>query len=165
MSRYSFLKIYAFIVCLTLVFLPSCAKRQYSDTLNCVEITDVIRKEILSAEDYSAYSREDIAFMLDDINELDSYSVIHSSSSDDIGEVGVFRAASQEEGLELLDGVTEYLNELKEEKGSFVRNYLQGEQEKLDCAKVKRFGNYVVFTVLDSTQSDKVFKQVEKLLK
>ena len=103
--------------------------------------------------------------MLDDTDKLASYSVIYSSSSDDIGEIGVFHARSQEDSLELLDDVTEYLHDLKEEKSAFVRNYLQGEQEKLDGCTVKRFGNYVVFTVLDPSQSSAVFKQVEKMLK
>ena len=158
-------KICVFIICLTLIFLPSCAKPRYTDTLDCPEITKAIQNEILTSEDYSAYSSEDIAFMLEDNHKFDSYSVIHSSSSDDIGEVGVFHAKSQEESLELLDDVTEYLHDLKEEKGAFVRNYLQGEQEKLDGATVKRFGNYVIFTVLDPSQSNAVFEKIEKLLK
>jgi hypothetical protein len=158
-------KIYTLIICLTLVFLPSCAKAQYTDTLECGDITSVIQRENLSFEDYSAYSSEDIAFIVDDDDKFDSCSVIHSSSSDDIGEIGVFHATSQENSLELVDDVTEYLYDLKEEKGDFVRNYLQEEQKKLDGATVKRFGNYVVFTVLEPALSNSVFKTIEKTLK
>jgi len=167
MNKRIFLKISAFVFCVVLVLslLCSCSKKQYNDTLDCAYITSTLQSKMLTDEAYSAYSAEDIAFMLDDSDKFDSYSVIYSSSSDDIGEIGVFHAISEEESLDLLDDVAEYLSELKEEKGSFVRNYLPNEQKKLDGANVKRFGNYVVFTVLDSAKSDAVFKEIERLLK
>ena len=158
-------KIYALIICLTLVFLPSCAEARYTDAIDCSAITDAIRSKILTPEPYSEYQSEDIAFMLDYTDKFDSYSIIYSTSSDDIGEVGVFHAISQEESLELVEDIAEYLNDIKEEKGAFVRNYLQGEEEKLDAATVKRFGNYVVFTVLEPSKSNAVFAQIEKTLK
>ena len=92
-------------------------------------------------------------------------SVIYSTSSDDISEIGIFHAVSEEKSLELLDDLTDYLSDLKEEKGAFVRNYLPDEQKKLDGAKVRRFGNYVVFTVLPEAQSNAVFEKIDKILK
>ena len=160
-------KILSFILSTILIslLLCSCSNKQYSDSHECSYITTALQNEILNRQDYVLYSAEDIAFMLDDTDNFDSYSVIYSSSSDDIGEVGVFHAVSEEQSLELLDDVVDYLSDLKEEKSSFVRNYLPNEQQKLDGSKVKRFGNYVVFTVLDASDSEAVFKKIEKLLK
>ena len=156
---------FIFNLLLLLSLLCSCAQKKYSDTLDCSYITKDLQAEMLDDQEYSYYSTEDIAFMLEDSGKFDSYSVIYSNSSDDIGEVGVFHASSAEESMELFDDISEYIADLKTEKSSFVKNYLPEEQKKLDGARVERFGNYVVFTVLDPNQSNAVFKEVERMLK
>ena len=159
---------FSFIVSIALLLglLCSCsAKKQYSNIIECAYITNELQDQVLNEQAYALYSAEDVAFMLDDVEDFDSYSVIYSTSSDDISEIGIFHAVSEEKSLELLDDLTDYLSDLKEEKGAFVRNYLPDEQQKLDGAKVRRFGNYVVFTVLPETQSNAVFEKIDKILK
>ena len=153
-----------FYIAIILSILCSCSAKQYSGIVECSYITSALQNQVLKGQEYAAYSATDVAFILDDSDDFSSYSVIYSTSSDDIGEIGVFHANSEDEAIELLDDLTEYLYELKDEKSSFVRNYLPDEQRKLDGAKVRRIGNYVAFTVLDDNQSDAIFAEIEKIL-
>ena len=166
MIKFVFFKLYSLLLCLalTLTLFISCSQKKYDDSVECSYITTVLQSDVLNGEKYSLYSAEDISFMLDTDN-FDSYSVLFSTSGDDIGEVGVFHAISNDESTELLDDVVDYLTRMKEEKEAFVRNYLPEELQKLEQAKVKRFGNYVVFTVLSEAQSDAAFKKIEQILK
>ena len=166
MNNRIFLKILLFTIFLASLcnLICACSKKQYNDTVDCEYITDALQSKALAGEEYSTYAYEDISFILDEIEGFDSYSVIYSSSSDDIGEIGVFHAVSADKSADLLDDIAEYLSELKKEKISFVKNYLPEEQKKLDGATVKCFGNYVVFTVLDASQSKAVFAQIEQIL-
>ena len=154
----------ALLSCIICLLLSSCARKEFSDTLNCSELSNAIQTEILTDGEYAQYSLQDIEFMFDESYLPESYSVIYSVSSDDIGEIGIFRADSLENSQELFDEVLDYISELKEEKSSFVKNYLPHEQSKLDNAQAKQFGKYVVFTVLDSSERDAVFKKIEQLL-
>ena len=161
-------KKFGFIISIVLLLglLCSCStKNQYSNTIECAYITNELQDQVLNEQAYALYSAEDIAFMFDDVEDFDSYSVIYSTSSDDISEIGVFHAVSEEKSIELIDDLADYLSDLKEEKGAFVRNYLPDEQKKLEEAKIGRFGNYVVFTVLEEAQSKSVFEKIEKILK
>lgn len=165
MIKSALCKTVASAICLLCLLLCSCAKKEYSDTLDCSYLTSAVQSEILSEGDYLQYSPEDIAFIIDDTSLIDSYSVIYSTSGDDVGEVGIFHSSTIEDSQELFEDALDYLSDLKEEKTAFVKNYIPDEQKKLDNAQVKRFGKYVVFAVLDAPERDAVFKKIEELLK
>ncbi len=152
-----------FILCTALIF-SSCAQKGYSEVYSCSELTKALESEILSEETYGAYSHEDVKYMFDDDTLFDSYSIIYSSSSEDIGEVGILHAPTSESAEELLDEANEYLSSLNEEKRAFLKSYLPYELEKLDYAEAKRYGNYVVFVVQDQDTRNAVFAKLEALL-
>jgi len=92
-----------------------------------------------------------------------SSSVIYSNSSDDIGELGIFRAPDENTAALLFSEVKSYVDQMKNEKRDFLKNYLPNELSKLDNAEVRQLGNYVVFSFIDD--SDQIFKEIEKILK
>lgn len=154
-------------VCFFMIFcliFGSCGQKGYSDTLTCTEITSELKEEIFAENGYSDYSSNDIKYMFDDDTLFDSCSVIYSSSSDDVGEIGVLHASDAESADALLETVNGYLKELDEEKRAFLKSYLPNELEKLDNAEAKRFGNYVAFVVLEPTTRDAVFERLEAML-
>ncbi len=150
------------LICL---FFSACGTVKYSDGIECEEITSALQQEISALEGYSAYSSDDVGFMFDENLHFDDYSIIYSISGDDIGEVGVLHAESEEEAQNLLEQIRDYVNGICADKGAFVENYLPEECGKLDSADAKRFGNYVIFAFLEATDRDAVFEISEKILK
>jgi hypothetical protein len=154
------------IICcciLSCVILSSCASNKYSDTLSCTDITKSLQSKILADDDYREYSADEVRYIFNGRDSFDSCSIIYSAASDDIGEIGVFHAASEEEAKKLLNDTEEHVQKEREEKSEFLRNYLPNESKKLENAEVKRFGNYVVYAV--NEDKDAVFSYIEKLLK
>ena len=53
---------------------------------------------------------------------------------------------------------------MQEEQREFIASYAPHELSKLDAAKVKKFGNYVVYTVLPKDTTTTVMDEVERYL-
>lgn len=152
-----------FLLCCS-VFFASCAQNKYLDTLPCARITDTLTEEILGSDMYAEYTQKDVSLLFGNDELFDSCSVIYSISSDDIGEVGVFHAKDNQNAKKLLEKAEKYIEDIKDEKNSFVRNYMPQELDKLNYADTRRFGNYVVYTILSADTSDEIFDTVKKLL-
>ena len=153
------------LVCLLVAHLifASCAQTKYRDSLSCADIASALESEILGEGKYKAYEEIDIKYMLDS-DDFDSCQILYSISSDDIGEIGVLHAKNAEDADKLIDDTTKYIEDYREQKSDFVRNYMPDEFEKLDNARVKRFGNYVVYTILPTDTSEKIFDKLESIL-
>ena len=151
------------LLCVCLSF-GSCAAKRYSDTLTCENVTNSLKTKIFANEQYSEYLPSDISHMFDHDGITDSC-VVYSSSSDDIGEFGILRAESAEAAKELLNKVNAHIDDIREEKGEFLRNYMPEELSKLENASAKQYGQYVVFALHDSDTTAKVFKEAEALLR
>ena len=163
MKGIRFLIVCILVFSVSLLF-ASCSVSNYSRDYECAKLTDELIDTVLTEQEYSAYLDYDLKYIIKDSSLFDSYSVIYSSSSDDVSEVGILRAKSKESLQELLNQATEYIEELKKEKRTFVENYLPEELEKINSAKARCIGNYVVFTVLESEKSESVFSHLEALL-
>ena len=165
MLRRTFLKsVCVLYVVFIITNLVSCSSKIYSDNIACSYITATAKETVLPTEEYIEYSKEEISLLFDNLELFDSFSVIYSSSADNVGEFGIFHASSLENTEALFQSVSEYVAELKNEKNAFVRNYLPYEISKLDSAQVKIIGNYVAFTVLDSPVAQAVFNEIESIL-
>ena len=154
-------KFFCFIL-VPLLLICSCSSGAYTDTLSCEEI----RERIISAvgdEEYLELDSGDAEyyFSLDGCRE---YSVRYSSSTNDIGEFGIFHAEDEDAALKLLEECREYVRDKQTEQRAFIQSYAPTEIKKLDGADAFRFGNYVIFTVLEGNDSEQVKTSVEKLL-
>ena len=142
----------------------SCAQPRYIDSLACSDIANALREEILGENEYGIYDDAEVEYLIDS-DCYNSSCVMYSLSGDDVGEVGILHADNVKKAEELLEDTSEYIDDLKEEKSDFLRSYLPDELDKLNKASVKRFGNYVVYTILPSDLSEKVFQRVKDMLK
>ena len=154
-------KFFCFIL-VPLLLICSCSSGAYTDTLSCEEI----RERIISAvgdEEYLELDSGDAEyyFSLDGCRE---YSVRYSSSTNDIGEFGIFHAEDEEAALELLEECRGYLKEKQTEQRAFIQSYAPTELKKLDGAEAYRFGNYVVFTILEKELTMKIKTSIHELL-
>ena len=149
-------------ILVSLALLCSCSSGDYTDSADCNDISRRINSE-LGDEVYLSFDREDAEyyFSLDDCRE---YCIRYSSSTNDIGEFGVFHAEDEEAALELLEECLDYLNEKQTEQRAFIQSYAPTEIAKLDGAIAYRFGNYVIFTILEKELTMKIKTSIHELL-
>ncbi|MBE6707007.1 MAG: DUF4358 domain-containing protein [Ruminococcaceae bacterium] len=158
-------KIFAIIIALLLaVFLPSCATASFADSSTCAELGELIEATVNDGQEYIPHDDTHRSLYFDDVEEYDDYFSAYSANTSDISEFGVFHAPNDEAAAELYDEVCDYVSDMQNEQRAFIASYAPDELSKLDAAKVKKFGNYVVYTVLDKDTANAVFKKIEVFL-
>lgn len=150
-------------LCFTLL-LTSCVQKSFADTSTCSEIGAIIEAAVNDGQEYIAHDTAHISLYFDDTDEYDDHFTAYSANTSDINEFGVFHAPNENAAAELYEEVRDYVSDMQEEQRAFIKSYAPSELTKLDSAKVKRFGNYVVYTVLDRDTSNKVIGELEKYL-
>ena len=154
------------LMCSTLLSLcllfASCGTPKYRNDIPCSDIVNALTSEILSADSYARYSDDELTFLLEDRSLYNDCCYVYTRSSDDISEIAIFKSSQDVEALKAK--IEEYAALQKKEKRSFLENYLPSERKKLDECEVRRFGEYVVFVVLDEVDKAIVFDKVEVLL-
>ena len=153
------------IVSLLCLVFCSCASGGYSDSLDSAELAKRLTGEISEFGDYVEYDDDEINDLLGLSADGCDVSVIYSKDSDDQGEIGIIRAASEADAKEVLREAQEYLEQMRVERRAFVESYLPRELSKLSSAEARRFGSYVIYTILESEKSTLVFDKVEEALK
>jgi hypothetical protein len=143
------------------LILCSCATERYSDSLGSAELAKHLTDEISGFEDYTEYADDDIELFA---GASDSF-VLYSKDADDQGEIGVIRAASEQDAKKLLDEVSAYLERTRSERRAFVENYLPAESVKLNSARARRFGSYVIYAILESERVSELFEIAEEALR
>lgn len=151
----------AAVLSLLCFILCSCAAERYSDSLGSAELAKHITDEISGLEDYAEYADDDIEIFA---GAYDSC-VLYSKDADDQGEIGVIRAGSEADAKKLLDEVTAYLERTRSERRAFVENYLPAESVKLDSARARRLGSYVIYAILESERVSELFETAEEALR
>lgn len=147
------------MICIMLV---SCAVT-YTDSLSSQELMWVAR-EVIDTESGMRWIDEDIILeFADDMPEyLRDFAVVRSNDAKNINEIGVFRV---EEGhaTDVFDMATGYI----QSKQNMYRamNYFPEEQEKVDNATVKIFGNYVVYSFLNEKDTSALYTAISDALR
>ena len=149
------------ILSLLCLLLCSCATRGYSDSLGTAELAKRLTDEISGLEDYAEYADDDIELFTDSYDSC----ILYSRDADDQGEIGVIRAGSEQDAKKLLDEVNAYLERTRSERRAFVENYLPAESVKLNSARARRFGSYVIYAILESERVSELFEAAEKALR
>ena len=149
---------------LSMLIFPSCKQAEYSSSLTSKELSDALVGQISGFEDYIEYTDEELSYF-DFAKDGDAdITLLYSRAAEDIGEIGVIRI-SNDKAKEMKASVEEYLETQRTEKAAFFKNYAPGELLKLERAEVRHFGDYIIFTVLSSEDSQAVFNKAEEILK
>lgn len=151
-------------IVLLCLLLSSCATRRYSDSAASATLINQLSEEISGFEDYIEYSREELGYILPSDMINSDICVLYSKDTDDQGEIGVIRAKTEKDAKEIAVQITEYIKSSKEERRAFLENYLPNELSKLNSAQVRRFGCYVIYTILESDQASVLFNAAQKRL-
>ncbi len=157
MKRFS-----AFIL-LCLCLLTSCSKKDFEDGIGCSELGKVVSDTLADGMEYAHFDDRQRALITEDSEKYTDFHHAYSSDSNDINEFGIFHAA-EGRAEELAKDCEQYVKELKDNSRAFIASYAPEELPKLDGATVKRFGNYVVYTVLPTDKTEKIFKDIEERL-
>jgi len=144
--------------------LCSCAAR-YADGISCAELGESMLNSIEEVEEYTEFEDTHKEYYFNNTEHYDDCSLLYSKDVRDIGEIGIFHAPDENSARAMEEACLKYLDELKTGTRAFIESYAPEELAKLDAAKVRRFGCYVVYTVLPSNEANSLFKTIEKTLK
>ena len=151
-------------VMLCLISLASCEKKAYTDTAECKDLGDTLISAIDDGQEYLDHDGTHTEFYFEDTEEYDDCRLMYSADTNDINEVGIFHAPNSKKAAELEESCREYIENMREDDRSFIASYAPEELPKLDGAQVRRFGNYVVYTVLPSDKTESVLSRLEDTL-
>ena len=152
------------LLVILILILPSCAKSSYRDDILCSKISTELYDEADIISEYSVYSREDIDFLFNGTSLYDDLSVLYSTDVNDISEIGVFHCSDEEKASELLSVVEKYISDMQKNQKAFIASYAPREVQKLERAEARRYGNYVIYTILDDNSHSEAFEEARELL-
>ena len=138
----------------------SCSRAEYSDNTSCRSLAESVKSDAL---EYEEHDDEYLKFFFEESSLQDDFCIIYSRDTNDITEIGVFHAPNKNSARELMTVIEKYLSETQETQRAFIGSYAPLELPKLDNAAVKRFGNYLVYSISDN--NDEIFSSIEKTLK
>ena len=153
------------ILCLILILSSCNASSSYRDNVSCKNIATKMLDQVNSFGEVSSYSEDDVQLLCGSTSLFDELSVIYSTDANDINEIGIFHCKDEKSAKEFLTVAKGYINEQQENQRAFIASYAPREVPKLDSADVKRYGNYVIYTILGENAQREAFHEAKELLK
>lgn len=95
---------------------------------------------------------------------LDDACMMFAREETNVSELGVFKAAREEDAQAVRDMVERYLKDRTEGLRTFAANYSPRDLAKIDNAGISTYGRYVVYDILDEADRTAALGAVEKLL-
>lgn len=148
---------------LSVCLLSACSSRAYSDELPCTDISSAITDSLDDGQEYASFPDSHIDRNFERAS-FDGHAAIYSADAEDISEIGVFHAKDKNSADALVKQCRTYIEDMQENSRAFIASYAPEELPKLDAAQVRRFGNYVVYTVLSEEQSSAAFESIKRAL-
>lgn len=93
---------------------------------------------------------------------LKDYTVVKANNAKNINEIGIFRVEKGKSD-EMKALIEQYVKNLQQAYRAM--DYFPEEIEKIDCATVKVFGNYVIYSFLNEKDTEAFYKATENLIK
>ena len=157
-------KIILLSLCVTVIF-TSCARSEYTDEKRCEDICKIMTDSLDDSQKYYEFDKNHIELYFDDTDEYDDHYAIYSADTNDINEIGVFHAPDSNSADDLAESCREYIENMQENSRSFIASYAPEELSKFDAAEVRKFGNYVIYTVLPEDKAETIFEHIKGELK
>lgn len=160
-----YLSLPVFITILSVLLISCKSNPSYANDIPC----DTLVKSILQASkndiEYQKYAQSDLVYILPNVKEYKECSVLYSTETNDINEIGVFLCESEEDASLLLSTLVSHIDDQKISQRAFISSYAPSELTKLDGAVAKKFGQYVIYLVTDPNDHQTIFKAVQNTLK
>ncbi len=155
------------LICFLLVILSiipfyACGRRgEYKDDVACRILTNEIAVLCPTENGYSNFSHDQIVYFFENTAIPTDYSMIYSTDAEDINEIGVFHCADEESAAQMLKLTQNYIENMQDTQVNFISSYAPYELPKLEGAEVRRYGNYVVYVILDTNERRAAFSALE----
>lgn len=147
---------------IALLTLASCGG-DYTDTLPSSELAQIGISAVASNGNVRV---EDEDFLLEftdgELSYLIDFTVISAQEAKNINEIGIFRVEDGK-ASDMKSLVADYV--ASKQRVYRAMDYFPEEVEKIDCATVKVFGNYVVYSFLGELDTEAFYSAVEGAIK
>ena len=148
-------KLSILLITVLLLTLVSCGG-DYIDTVSSSELAT-------AAIAYVTTEGGILEFVVDDVpSYLRDYTVIKANNAKNINEIGIFRVEDGK-ASDMKEIVESYVSNLQGQYRSM--QYFPEEVEKIDFATVKVYGNYVVYSFLNESDTEAFYTAIENNLK
>lgn len=137
--------------------------KSYTNKYSSIELYDAVL-DSFSTDDEMNVLDDDIIleFVEEDWPYLEDYIVAKDKNAKNINEIGIFKV-QKGKAKDMKALVEEYVSNLQ--KSYRAMDYFPEEVAKIDCATVKIFGNYVVYSFLNEKDSEAFYNDIEDTLK
>ena len=156
--------LFAFI-CQLFLFTSCLSKIKYRDGIPCHDISEAFIQSQNNSVEYSYYTEEEISFLLDLPEYVNDLSVAYSTDASDIDEIGIFHCTDEKSAKEFFDTLSSYLSEQQATQKAFIESYAPREVPKLEAAEARRFGNYVIYTILSAEDKQIMWDITDKKIR
>lgn len=156
-------KLSILLIAVLLLTLVSCGG-DYIDTVSSSELATTAIAYV-TTEGGTRVLDDDVIleFVEDDVpSYLRDYTVIKANNAKNINEFGIFRVEDGK-ASDMKEIVESYVSNLKGQYRSM--QYFPEEVEKIDFATVKAYGNYVVYSFLNESDTEAFYTAIENNLK
>ncbi len=134
----------------------------YTDTYSSPEIYENVKDSFVTEGGTKVLDDDVILEFTDkDIDYLVDYIVIKANNAKNINEIGIFKLKDGK-AAEFKKIVTQYLEGIQQKYRAM--DYFPEEVEKIDCAKVEVYGNYVIYSFLNENDTEAFYRAVENLI-
>lgn len=135
-----------------LLSLFSCSGVEFTDTKSAGEVATAVSSAITTDGGTKTLDSDAILEISDEeLSYLKDFVMVRANNAKNINEYGIFRVENgKSEDMKAL--VSTYVENLQ--KTYRAMDYFPEEVEKIDCATVKVFGNYVVYSFLNESDTD-----------
>ncbi len=154
----------AVAVLLICICFTSCTGAKYDDGKACQDVSSIAVEALGDGLEYTEFDASHREFYFKDSALYDDCSLIYSTDTNNINEIGVFHAVNEKAAKALEAECLAYIEELQADERAFIASYAPEELPKLDGARVNRFGNYVVYSILPTDKTSTVLEDIENTL-
>ena len=150
-------------MCILIVTLSSC-QSEFNDNFTANQIESSIFAEVNGNGGYCDVSEYYFNNFFSDMNGIRDYKIYVSDESTNFDEFGIFEFNSAKNAQKAKSKVKAYLVSAKKAFESGII-YNAEEYPKFQSAKVERYGNNLVYTILDSALANSISKALNQTIK
>ena len=140
----------------------ACDRVSYTSDLSCGDVANAALSS--SEKEFVEYESYYTDYIISDRSLYNDSTILYSIEVNDIDEIGIFRATDKENAKILEQMLCEYIDDMRITERAFIESYAKDELPKLDAARVKSLGSYVIYVISDTDSISKIITAAEKAL-
>ncbi len=136
--------------------------KQYTDEFSSEELYLKVENSFSTDGDIIIVDDDVILeFSEDEIAYLKDYTVVKAKNAKNVNEIGIFKV-DRDSAKDMKALVDKYISNLQQSYRAM--DYFPEEVEKIDCATVRIFGSYVVYSFLNENDTEAFYDAIESTL-